>query len=36
VLIDGRNIYDPEQMNQMGFEYRGYGRGYNGTSLFGD
>jgi len=28
VLIDGRNIYDPQVMNQMGFYYRGMGRGY--------
>jgi UDPglucose 6-dehydrogenase len=30
VLIDGRNIYDPERMTRMGFTYRGMGRGYNG------
>jgi UDPglucose 6-dehydrogenase len=30
VLIDGRNIYDPDIMKKMGFTYRGFGRGYNG------
>ena len=28
VLIDGRNIYDPEAMKELGFYYRGVGRGY--------
>jgi UDPglucose 6-dehydrogenase len=28
VLVDGRNIYDPEAMQEMGFHYRGVGRGY--------
>ncbi|MFQ6014826.1 MAG: UDP-glucose dehydrogenase family protein [Anaerolineae bacterium] len=27
VLIDGRNIYQPEKMREMGFIYRGMGRG---------
>jgi len=30
VLFDGRNIYDPEKMAELGFRYRGVGRGYNG------
>ncbi len=30
VLIDGRNIYDPKRMRELGFRYRGVGRGYNG------
>jgi UDPglucose 6-dehydrogenase len=30
VLVDGRNIYDPARMAEMGFVYRGMGRGYNG------
>ncbi len=30
VLIDGRNIYDPQRMSMLGFTYRGMGRGYNG------
>jgi len=28
-VIDGRNIYDPEEMASYGFHYRGVGRGYN-------
>jgi UDPglucose 6-dehydrogenase len=27
-VVDGRNIYDPEQMRALGFVYRGMGRGY--------
>lgn len=27
-LVDGRNIYEPDQMRAAGFEYRGVGRGY--------
>jgi UDPglucose 6-dehydrogenase len=30
VFFDGRNIYEPEKMHQLGFTYRGFGRGYNG------
>jgi UDPglucose 6-dehydrogenase len=30
VLVDGRNIYDPKRMEEMGFTYRGMGRGYDG------
>ncbi len=30
VIFDGRNIYDPEKMAELGFTYRGVGRGYNG------
>ena len=29
ILIDARNVYEPEQMADMGFSYRGIGRGYN-------
>ena len=29
ILMDGRNIYDPEKMHSLGFTYRGVGRGYN-------
>jgi len=28
IVIDGRNIYDPAKLKELGFEYRGYGRGY--------
>jgi UDPglucose 6-dehydrogenase len=28
ILIDGRNIYEPDKMNDLGFIYRGVGRGY--------
>jgi UDPglucose 6-dehydrogenase len=28
VIVDGRNLYDPEQMKALGFIYRGMGRGY--------
>jgi len=28
VLYDGRNIYDPQTMFELGFIYRGVGRGY--------
>jgi UDPglucose 6-dehydrogenase len=31
-LIDGRNLYEPEEMKRLGFQYRGIGRGYNGMS----
>jgi UDPglucose 6-dehydrogenase len=28
IIVDGRNVYDPEAMKAMGFIYRGMGRGY--------
>ncbi|TFH33765.1 MAG: UDP-glucose/GDP-mannose dehydrogenase family protein [Anaerolineales bacterium] len=28
VIIDGRNLYDPMEMDALGFTYRGVGRGY--------
>jgi len=28
IVIDGRNIYDPERMQALGFIHRGVGRGY--------
>jgi UDPglucose 6-dehydrogenase len=30
VIYDGRNIYDPASMKEMGFAYRAIGRGLNG------
>ena len=29
VLIDGRNVYDPQRVRGLGFTYRGMGRGYD-------
>jgi UDPglucose 6-dehydrogenase len=29
VMIDGRNLYDPAEMQALGFAYRGIGRGYS-------
>ena len=26
VIVDGRNLYDPEVMHELGFEYSGIGR----------
>jgi UDPglucose 6-dehydrogenase len=28
IVVDGRNIYEPERMKALGFVYRGVGRGY--------
>jgi UDPglucose 6-dehydrogenase len=33
VLMDGRNIYEPRRMEQLGFIYRGIGRGYETAEL---
>ncbi len=33
VLVDGRNIYDPRTMLELGFDYQGIGRGYNGEGI---
>jgi UDPglucose 6-dehydrogenase len=29
IVVDARNIYEPDTMADMGFSYRGIGRGYN-------
>jgi len=31
ILFDGRNVYDPDKMSQLGFKYLGFGRGFNGN-----
>jgi UDPglucose 6-dehydrogenase len=31
IMVDGRNLYDPALMRNMGFQYRGVGRGYKGS-----
>jgi UDPglucose 6-dehydrogenase len=33
ILLDGRNVYEPQQMREMGFIYRGMGRGYSGEAV---
>jgi UDPglucose 6-dehydrogenase len=33
LLVDGRNLYKPETMRELGFVYRGVGRGYNGEGI---
>lgn len=33
ILIDGRNIYNPDKMQELGFTYRGVGRGYDGVGV---
>jgi UDPglucose 6-dehydrogenase len=30
VVVDGRNVYEPDVMQSLGFTYVGIGRGYNG------
>ena len=32
-LFDGRNIYDPVKLEDLGFKYRGVGRGYDGRNI---
>jgi UDPglucose 6-dehydrogenase len=36
LLVDGRNLYKPEAMRELGFVYRGVGRGYNGEGMGAD
>ncbi len=33
ILIDGRNVYDPVEVREVGFQYRGIGRGYDGKGV---
>jgi UDPglucose 6-dehydrogenase len=33
VLIDGRNIYEPHLIRDLGFQYLGIGRGYDGQGM---
>src|SRR5574341_12285 len=33
IVVDGRNIYDPDEMREKGFRYRGFGCGYNGSHM---
>ena len=33
VLVDGRNLYDPVELRELGFTYRGIGRGYDGHEV---
>lgn len=33
-LVDGRNMYEPDDMREKGFVYRGVGRGFNGEGIF--
>ncbi|MEM6281338.1 MAG: UDP-glucose/GDP-mannose dehydrogenase family protein [Chloroflexota bacterium] len=33
ILIDGRNMFQPERMKEFGFKYRGVGRGYRGEGV---
>ena len=35
-VFDGRNIYDPEKMANLGFCYRGLGRGYDGNGILNE
>ena len=32
IMIDGRNIYEPDMMEELGFIYRGVGRGSSFTN----
>jgi UDPglucose 6-dehydrogenase len=33
ILVDGRNVYDPVEVRNVGFKYRGIGRGYDGKGV---
>ncbi|MBE0689255.1 MAG: UDP-glucose/GDP-mannose dehydrogenase family protein [Anaerolineae bacterium] len=32
-LVDGRNLYDPDMMRELGFNYRAVGRGFQGKGV---
>jgi UDPglucose 6-dehydrogenase len=34
IVVDGRNLYKPETMRELGFIYRGVGRGFKGEGVF--
>jgi UDPglucose 6-dehydrogenase len=36
ILLDGRNMYEPAKMTDMGFTYRGVGRGFNGSGVLSE
>jgi len=36
IVIDGRNMYSPARMKELGFTYRGVGRGYNGEGILAE
>jgi UDPglucose 6-dehydrogenase len=36
ILVDGRNMYDPDTMRELGFVYRGVGRGFNGEGIMAE
>lgn len=33
IMVDGRNMYEPVKMRELGFVYRAVGRGYNGEGI---
>lgn len=33
IVVDGRNMYEPDLMHEIGFRYRGVGRGFNGSGI---
>jgi UDPglucose 6-dehydrogenase len=36
IVVDGRNVYDPDEMQALGFHYQGIGRGTpNGENVHG-
>jgi UDPglucose 6-dehydrogenase len=33
IIVDGRNLYEPNRLLSLGFQYRGVGRGFKGAML---